>query len=292
MLATLDGGVKWTPQPAGVDENLIDVDFVDRQNGWAISSHILIHSADGGKSWNQVWDTSTVEGVVEKPDPNLPYEAILLRISFISKSRGWALGLGWDPLTQRYRLPLVFATRDGGTSWQWQTLDDEFAAIRAIDDRTCVIAGKFGKIAQTTDGGQTWVMRNSLTDDDFLAVAFLDSHKGWAAGAQGSIVATRDGGKTWGVTFSARPTEAPLELRAVRFATDLVGLAAGFENRGTAEHPDYLLVVLSTYDGGRTWNRKELTPLSFPAGALTLITQDTGCVVGNGGQIIRFRIPA
>lgn len=292
LLATTDGGRKWIPQPAGIDENLIDLDFVDRENGWAISSHILIHTADGGKSWNQIWDTSTIEGVIEKPERDLPYEAILLRVSFVTRTRGWAIGLGWDPLTQRYRIPLMLATRDGGTVWQWQSVDDEFAAIRAIDQRRCVIAGKFGKIAETSDGGQTWVMRNSLTDDDFLGLFFLDAERGWAIGAQGSIVATRDGGKTWSVSFSLRNSDRALELRAVRFATDLVGVAAGFENRGTTEHPEYLLVALSTYDGGQTWNRKEITRLSFVPIGLALIAQDTGCLSGSGGEIVRFRIPA
>lgn len=111
VAATSDGGATWTNSLAKTRAQAPDqfngtawLDFVDVQHGWlllrqatgvAFSIGWLLATDDGGKTWKQL------------PDP-----PIASRPSFATATTGWlAGGAGGDEL---------YATHDGGKSWQGQ----------------------------------------------------------------------------------------------------------------------------------------------------------------------------
>lgn len=108
--STSDGGTTWTSRrlavPDGEGASAVSVDFLDAQRGWmmvrkASSSNFsrgaLLVTVNGGVNWRLL--------------PNPP---IGDAIHFISSSTGWLVGgVAHDEL---------YVTRDGGDSWQRQTV--------------------------------------------------------------------------------------------------------------------------------------------------------------------------
>jgi photosystem II stability/assembly factor-like uncharacterized protein len=290
IVHTADGGANWQPQPSGANENLIDVFFIDQSRGWAISVSRLLATTDGGRSWRDIWDTSTIqlyEG--NAPGAAVEFQALLSAISFANATKGWALALGWDPATSRYSIPLALVTNDGGKSWDWVELDQTYEIIRAVDPKTCIAAGKGGHIAQTTDGGKSWERRSSLTDDDLTAVGFASPQQGWAVGRRGTIIASGDGGRTWSLAYRAAVGNQPVELRDIRFVDAQRGTAAGYADRSQGDKRAYLLTLVATSDGGRSWRQQEVSGVSFAINSLSVVTSEAAWAVGGAGQILRFR---
>ncbi|MFO7526448.1 MAG: hypothetical protein R6W68_13435, partial [Ignavibacteriaceae bacterium] len=67
---TTDGGESWIQKRAG---SYIDAYFVNEHSGWVISSSTLIHTYDGGETWN----------IIELP------ESAFLFLDFIDSMHGW-----------------------------------------------------------------------------------------------------------------------------------------------------------------------------------------------------------
>jgi photosystem II stability/assembly factor-like uncharacterized protein len=65
LLRTTDGGANWSPEPTtgiGAGEVFLDVDFVDGQHGWVVTTQdestytplFLYRTTDGGTTWTQL----------------------------------------------------------------------------------------------------------------------------------------------------------------------------------------------------------------------------------------------
>ena len=74
--------------------------------------------------------------------------------------------------------------------------DDLYAATAVGRDRLWV-AGYFGSIYRTTDGGETWKKLPSGSQKSIYDISFADERHGWAVGRRGWIVHTTDGGDSW-----------------------------------------------------------------------------------------------
>ena len=106
--------------------------------------------------------------------------------------------------------------------------------------------GEGGWCRPRADAGATWraapgELPPAARQFDFAALA-VRGPKCWIAGTPGTrVFQTADAGRTW--TASATGSNVP--LRAIAFADDQHGWAAG--DLGT---------ILATADGGRTWQRQ------------------------------------
>jgi photosystem II stability/assembly factor-like uncharacterized protein len=82
LLATIDGGVTWSSQYAGVSDSrpILDMQFLDAQRGFFLASAsnatAVFHTANGGKNWRTI-------GSVQ------PYSNAL---SFPKSDEGWVVG--------------------------------------------------------------------------------------------------------------------------------------------------------------------------------------------------------
>ncbi|MBI1804776.1 MAG: T9SS type A sorting domain-containing protein [Ignavibacteriae bacterium] len=194
ILRTTDGGAHWDTHH--VSSSLSDVQFSSPAYGWSVGPDGVLHSTDGGHTWEQqVVDTSG---------------AFFTSVFFLNDSIGWITG----------QVPgLVLRTIDAGLTWQRQTsgIIDSSETINDvffINADTGWIAGfgynesqSYGLLRKSTDGGTTWVDPPSGTDQYLLSIGFSNANRGWAVGGSGTIVTTTDGGQTWTKDLSNTTSE-------------------------------------------------------------------------------------
>lgn len=186
---TNDGGRTWQPQLRGrrVDELVI----VRRRSVYALADGAVLHTADGGTTWQQV----------AAPQPALK------RIAFPSDRDGFAIGVD-DQL---------YATADGAQTWHRAAFDRPVDAICFSDRRTGFVGGAvsapalgaFDGIAKTADGGRTWTDASRPPTDGLVGIAGHTLHctrgsvfdlvdLGPHAGGGAYVLARSvDGGRTW-----------------------------------------------------------------------------------------------
>lgn len=101
---TQDGGLNWDAL-SDLPDDILDIDFVDPQNGWVITYNFqnlyyIYHSTDGGHSWSG------------QSLPDLAREklkgGILYALSFVNDRNGWAIG----------SYGVIVNTKDEGETWQ------------------------------------------------------------------------------------------------------------------------------------------------------------------------------
>jgi photosystem II stability/assembly factor-like uncharacterized protein len=156
-------------------------------------------------------------------------------------------------------------TADGGASWQTQysgaAYHGAFFDIDFADDTHGWAAGLTADwpvghpmVARTTNGGASWsfVPLPGATGSP-RAISFVDALHGWAITSLTSawpsqIYVTVDGGLTWTLQYSTSAV-----LSDITFVDALHGWATGGGNG---------LAVLSTTDGGASWNTQQV-PIAY-----------------------------
>jgi hypothetical protein len=129
-------------------------------------------------------------------------------------------------------------------------------------------------ILATTNGGASWTVQDR-GDLNLVSADFISSTTGWAVGTH-TLLFTDDGGLHWTAL-----TE-PCPLQSVHFVSASVGfaIAGGSGAQGTATTaPGTGGVVLTTGNGGRTWQR-----LAAPANPQSVCFSDanSGWLSANG----------
>ena len=74
---------------------------------------------------------------------------------------------------------------------------DNMTALSAKSADNLFIVGQKQTIAQSMNGGVTWIKRHFQISEHLNDVRFADSNTGWIVGAEGSIYKTTDGGTSW-----------------------------------------------------------------------------------------------
>jgi len=220
-------------------EFLTAVRFADAKHGWALGTHYLYRTENGGESWQM---QQTAGGVN------------MYGMSILDANTAWIAG----------HYGVVQHTTDGGKNWH--TLNDytDLYAVAMVDDKSGYAGAESGGMLKTEDGGRTWRFIPSLRGSSVEAIQFMDADTGWVVGDWGHIAATADGGKTW------RRGESDFHgiLKDLHFFDDNRGLAVG--EQGT---------IISTADGGATWNRIE-SPTAAMLYAIDFPTPQTGYACG------------
>jgi photosystem II stability/assembly factor-like uncharacterized protein len=136
VFKTTNGGFTWMRQtlPKGAPP-ITGVRFTDADTGWALGIEYdwdtgdetgwMFHTTDGGKTWTRVPDKDDMLGSV---------------VTFSDALHGW---IGGDNG--------VWATSDGGASWQWVATMYGVAGLAALDQQH-VWAGGYGSLVSTVDG--------------------------------------------------------------------------------------------------------------------------------------------
>lgn len=234
MMKTDDGGQNWILQDVPTEAWILEVFFLDKDHGWAFTDGSeVFYTEDEGENWTNLYNTdfywadvhyfNADTGIVAGGVPNgagqilrtedgglswspmvtFPNE-ILLSLSFLNDSTGWASGSEG----------LIIHTENGGLDWLEQNsgTDISFRDISFIDEQTGWAAGSQylspgheSKIFNTTDGGTSWSEQSVLPDVEVVWMEFISEDDGYLLA--GSVVTfgltspvifqTSDGGATW-----------------------------------------------------------------------------------------------
>ena len=121
------------------------------------------------------------------------------------------------------------------------------------------------------------VRRSTATDKNLRAIFFVDSMTGWAAGDAGAVYRTTDGGKAWKPLLSG----AAANINQIFFADWNNGWMLGELARKDNGEPE--TVVLSTTNGGRSWQKKALPDIQ----SIFFTSPQLGWAVGKNATILR-----
>ena len=180
---TTDGGLSWQSQ-----SNLFGlgrVQFIDEGTGWVemASDTNLYKTTDGGKNWKS-----------QLIDPNFTANSFY----FINSNVGWAVGVGYNPVTY-YWDKYIFKTTNGGNSWiQCSNVPNSvYNSVQFINENIGWACGGYtlhpSTIIKTTDGGNTWLEQDAPISNGIVNVFPLNEKICYAIGYSG-IYKTNDGG--------------------------------------------------------------------------------------------------
>jgi len=238
----------WYSQPYGLPGYCYYAEFVDQDNGWAISYQRIINTSDGGETWEIQYETVS--------------DIVFQNICFIDKMNGWAV--------DHYGNVLYFTT-DGGNNWEGKLTNLLLVnEMQFLDSLNGWIAG-YNTIQNSKDGGNLWNHLDIPIRTNFNSIFFIDSLTGWVVGNDATILHTKDGGINW---IDQTPNITGVNLNGVYFTNTTKGWAIG--NSG---------IVINTTDGGSNWELQN-SGLTTNLNDLTFVTPDKGWIVGTDGKII------
>ena len=288
ILMTEDGGQTWQQSKSGTRRALYSVKFVNGTHGWACGQDgVLIHTSDGGKTWSK-----------QKSGTPLP----MFAVDFVNEREGWVVG---DQATYLH-------TEDGGQTWSLAKfkMSEDFSGeealvaadpvlydVQFVNRETGWVAGEFGHIYHTPDGGKTWVeqqesllqtaaagsgagtraVTRAIDIPTFFGVHFDDPMNGLVAGIDGTVARTRDGGQHW---------------KFEEFELDLPLIDPLFEPFQLPNTPAWALgaagEVVRQNEPGAAWKRASLGMdiLTWLRG-IDFSDPKNGWIVGGRGMILR-----
>ena len=220
---------------------LNDLDFVDGLHGWIVGSYgMLLHTADGGKSWE----------TQQLPDTSLYH---LLGVDFVDIHYGWIVGESTEDTLRAF----IARTQDGGKTWvrQRQGLPERGNRAKCVAflDTQNGWVGAAWTMFRTSDGGTNWFHQPSpptLTWGAITGIQFVDAQIGWAVGlplqpghgGQTYLTRTTDGGNTW----EGVEDRVGVIVFNTLFDLDFVDRECGWVVGDTGH-------IWHTGDGGDTW---------------------------------------
>ena len=263
VIRTEDGGSVWARQTVPTTDDINDIYFRNREDGYLLAGNRIFGSEDGGTVWRELsrFEPALFGGATPE----------LYSVRFPSRRRGWVVG----SVSRRDIIvgSLILYTDDGGRSWVTQSAPTrrELIHLDFVNDRHGWVVGANGTILRTRDGGQTWTAQQTRTTATLYHVNFRNERIGWAVGERGTILRTTDGGDSWLIV----PSQLRSTLLSVKFANNDDGWIVG---RGG--------VILRSGDGGRTWVRQE----SRTNAHLFALHVDRryGWAVGSGGIVLQY----
>ena len=270
IIHTMDAGQTWEIQNSTVRTFIVDIFFLNKQRGWAITQRdaapfgtTLLKTSNGGDTWLS---------------ENYPENHVFMNTVFFFDSLNGFLGGTY-----------IARTTNGGLTWTKANVDSNIFSHLPVYNLhffnwqlgyACGGAIDFaGVIWKTTDAGLNW-KSNGVSADQVFDLTVLDSLNviSLSGDPEGfySIIAinSSDGGNNWnfkelqmyGLSFS------------LEFRTPLEGWSASGKK------------FIYTSDKGNIWEERT-TPDSTIIYDLQFVNSQTGYAVGDNGVILKFVPP-
>lgn len=265
---TRDGGATWHRQSSHVDCSLKSVFFLDAARGWVVggankpyaaaTQGVVLRTIDGGATWT--------------PVPNLLLPT-LNGVRFFDTEHGVAFGMAAPMFPSG-----VFATRDGGQSWQ--PLPSDGAGNWLAGD---FVAADAGALAGPDGRFATFARRQVISSPlstpspgSFRAMRLAAPTGGWIVGDGGVVATTGDLGRSWQTPPGALPDRAAqhFDFHAVAVQGPNVWIAGSPGSR-----------VFHSPDDGQTWHAYA-TGQTAPLRALEFVDAQRGWAAGELGAIL------
>ncbi len=198
VLRTADGGATWRRTGFGTAQ-LTDLAFADDRHGLLVALDRIWSTSDGGRVWKlrRTWPMT-----------------VLTSVTMTDSRRAWVAG--WDTQTGD---PLVFTSRDGGTTWRALRLRVSPAEPGALQARQiAAVAGRLwvtcpAGVLASRDGGRSWELQQVPAGRP-VAIAAADEAHVLATTETQPILASADGGQAWLAFGRADFLEHPLVAEA------------------------------------------------------------------------------
>ncbi len=277
---TTDGGATWVSATdlGGVSTEINAVSFADADHGILATKSFLYFTTDGGDHWSKakldfggnVYSRNDFKAV-KMVSPQVAYAtgwgsmAAGLQPTILMKTedggKSWKFLNQTDP-TYCYGYAMYFSDEKNGLivgggagygSLVLKTSDGKnfssepiftgntLNAISVADGRIWV-AGSYGEVAFSDDGGATWTHRNGVPDIvNFYTTAAPATKLVLAAGWNGGLIRSTDSGQNWSYVCVSAKNRAT-HVQDLFFLNEKQGWAGG----------SYGLVA-ATKDGGEHW---------------------------------------
>ena len=299
ILKTMDGGLNWAPLTSGSTASFQSVSFVDEMTGFVCgSSGTILKTTNGGTSWTQqISGGSNTLHYIHFRNASVGWAAGSLGTYYTTSNGGttWntagSLGSN-DILCGAYvsgNASFLMGDRqiskstNNGSTWQViknAVTNSRFDALWFQSDLIGTAVGSVGVlgegnnqtgIVQTTDGGQTWSIRQQGSGGGWYAVHFPTSTTGYVAGSSG-LGKTTNGGTSW--TYSSPFTSASPEC--MWFTSDQIGCVA--TTLGSTG-------ICKTTNGGSTFS----CGTNQPGSAMQFVNANVGYTVHTGSASTFFK---
>ena len=239
--------------------------FSDLNNGWVIGdSGRILHTIDGGDTWNSQLSGTSLS---------------LQCVRFVTSQKGW-IGASDNSLGR---------TTNGGLSWLWQHPAGEarktFMDMWFLDENSGWVGDNFSGILHTDDGGINWNPQTSGTNWAITSIQFLDKKEGWATATNRVVLHTTDGGNHWSArTLDTIKYGIPITVvfDAIYFVNSSKGWIAASSVASSNQSPS---PILSTTDGGRTWNYHFTPDTESILQTTTFLNENMGWVASSNGVL-------
>ena len=251
-----DGGRTW--QDSEVPFAGGQLQFLDTRAGWALvgrgaaagSSAVDIYrTADGGVSWERVY---SIDPQKAAEPGQLPFAGQKTGLAFRDNLHGWVGGE--EPMDGYVWL---FATQDGGSTWQHQDLalppgyEQSMTSVdppRFFSPQAGILPVRlFTQVSarvfyESRDGGATWVAGKPVDNAGLYDCVSMQDCWVWD-GVRMDV--TQDGGETW------KTVNPNLNLSQVIAQLDFVSPTDGWV---TSQDANGKGALYRTMDGGATWS--------------------------------------
>ncbi len=230
--ATQDNGFEWYGQSPGINDNLSDVFFRTRDEGWLVTSgptgSRILKTVDGGENWELVYQLDAPPGVSGNDRPEL------YSVAYPSKKHGWVVGTHGR----------ILHSEDGGQSWwrQESGVQDDLVHVKFVNDKRGWVVGSKGTILFTDDSGRTWERQSSGTNNHLYHVEARGKDNAWITGEKGTVLRTTNAGVSWERVV----VDTTENLLNIAFSNDKQGWIIGWNGS-----------ILRTADGGKSWLEQE-----------------------------------
>lgn len=195
-------------------------------------------------------------------------------VAFADSLHGWAVG----------EHGTLTSTMDGGTTWGplVSGAGEHLRGVAVSPSGTVVVAGEGGRLLRSEDGVH---FTSTVLDSEWnlVSVVFSSEAEATIVGAmsesmRGLILHSTDAGRTWTVVGNPVVEGVLHNYATVHFHDPLRGAIAGTRWESVSEHYG---LVLTTDDGGRTWQHRYTSTSRFEANAVARTTPNDILVLGS-----------
>jgi len=243
-----DDGRTWSQAKVPVSESLTAVTFVNPKMGWATGdAGVVLHTEDGGETWVRQLDGKTAAQTA------------------LQSAQSFASSHPRSPESQRLLDAAKLLVADGA--------DKPFLAVYFENEQTGFVAGAYGLLFRTQDGGRSWVSWMDRIDDPkslHINAIKASGDNIYLAGEQGLFLRSSDKGNHF--TRVETPYKGSYFTIVLSQSGDIV--LAGMQGN-----------IYRSSDQGKTFT-KVADPIPATIGVSTKLRDNTLVFVNQAGQIL------
>ena len=238
---SISGQAQWYTQQSGMTSALYDIEFINRNTGWACGVEGIIKTTNGGINW-------------VRQSNGVPFEP-LFGISPVDSNFVYAVGF----------FRTYIKSTNGGSSWfnldSGMQGDGTYQSVFFLNSKTGWAGygdGTFFGVRKTTDGGKTFTSYPTGVPNDLY---FKDSVNGIGVEEASIVLKTLNGGLNWGYNVLA----VSGNFYRVSFINENTGFTASTR------------AVYSTNNFGINWDSVgRITPLDIDVTSIEFCNENTG----------------